>query len=120
MSSVRFRIKILASVFAVSTLTLFAQSGTIQGRVIDPATAVIANCPVKAVDDAKSVVVRETMTGSDGSFVLQPLPPGTYTVSGECPGMKKTQRTGVVLDVNQVLNLGDLRMEIGVTTESVT
>src|SRR6266849_1223255 len=118
--SFSFKTKILISVLVSNALPLFAQNGAIQGRIVDPASAVIANCPVQAVDDAKAVVVRKTMSGSDGAFQLQPLPPGTYTVKVEAPGMKKTQRTGVVLDVNQVLNLGDIRMEVGAISESVT
>ena len=65
MNSVVFRITFLA-VVAFSTPLLLAQSGTIQARIIDPANAVIANCPVQAVDDAKGVVVRESASGSDG------------------------------------------------------
>ena len=112
-----FKTRILISVLASSTLPLFAQNGAIQGRIVDPASAVIANCTVQAIDDAKAVVVRKTMSGSDGAFQLQPLAPGTYTVTVEAPGMKKTQRTGVVLDVNQILNLGDIRMEVGAISE---
>ena len=70
MSSVGFRFQFLSVVLAFSALPLLSQSGTVQGRVVDPAAAVIANCPVQAVDDAKAVVVRETMTSSDGTFKL--------------------------------------------------
>lgn len=119
MNSVVFRITFLA-VVAFSTPLLLAQSGTIQARIIDPANAVIANCPVQAVDDAKGIVVRESASGSDGIFLLQPLPHGTYSVKVECPGMKKALRSGVVLDVNQILNLGEIRTEVGATTESIT
>lgn len=120
MSSVGFRFNFLTLAVAFGTVPLFSQNGTIQGTVVDPATAVISNCRIEAADDAKDVVVRQTITGSDGAFQLQPLPPGTYSVRVECPGMKKAQRTGVVLDVNQILNLGSIRMEIGATSESVT
>src|SRR5438445_3335525 len=65
-------------------------------------------------------MVRESARGSDGIFLLQPLPHGTYSVKVECPGMKKALRSGVVLDVNQILNLGEIRTEVGATTESIT
>src|SRR5258708_6001536 len=60
------------------------------------------------------------MSGGDGAFQLQRIAPGTYSIKVECPGMKKAERTGVVLDVNQILNVGDIHMEVGVTTESIT
>src|SRR6266699_64128 len=101
--SFSFKTTILISLLASGALPLFAQNGAIQGRIVDPASAFIANCTVEAVDDAKAVVVRKTMSSSDGAFQLQPLPPGTYTVRLESAGMKKTQRTSVVLDVNQIL-----------------
>jgi len=47
------------------------------------------------------------MSGSDRRLSIAASSPGTYTVKVEAPGIKKTQRTGVVLDVNQVLNLGN-------------
>ncbi len=34
--------------------------------------------------------------------------------------MKTLQRTGITLDVNQILNLGNVEMSIGATTEQVT
>lgn len=123
MSYVSFRGKFLLKLGMFGTLacgTLFAQNGAIQGTIADAQGAVIPNASVKAIDEAKAVVVREVTTAANGSFQLQPLPPGTYTVNAESTGMKRMERTGVVLNVNQILNLGEVRLEIGATTDAIT
>ena len=97
-----------------------AQTGTITGTVVDAQGAVIAAASVKAVDQAKGIVVRETTSGADGIFVLQPLLPGTYTVRFGAKGMKDLERPGLVLDENQVMGLGNVTMAVGAATESVT
>src|SRR5581483_846880 len=44
---------------------------------------------------------------------------GNYTVKVAATGMKPVERADLVLDVNQTLNLGSIRMEIGATTDTV-
>lgn len=116
--------KLVSAVLLLLALTLvvpaFSQTGVIQGSLVDPQGAVIVNAKVTAVDENKGVIARDTVTGSDGAFQLRPLRPGVYTVKAESPGMKPLERKGVVLDVNQTLNLGSLPMEVGGTAEVVT
>ena len=97
-----------------------AQNGIIQGTILDPQGGAIPGVAITATDQQKGIVVRQTTSGADGNFQLQPLSPGDYSVTAESPGMKKLERPGIVLDVNQTLNLGALRMEVGATTESIT
>jgi hypothetical protein len=100
--------------------SLFAQSGSIQGVVLDAAGATVPNAKVVALDQEKQLVARETTTGSDGAFALRPLLPGRYSVKVEAAGFKTLDRTDLVLDANQVMALGSLSLEVGQTTESVT
>ncbi|HMK24299.1 MAG TPA: carboxypeptidase regulatory-like domain-containing protein, partial [Terriglobales bacterium] len=111
------------SLLALSLLAVPAlaqNSGTIQGILTDPQGAVIAGATVQAIDQEKGVVVRDATSNSEGIIVLQPLQPGTYTIKVQSKGMKNLQRAGVKLDNRQVLSLGEVRLEIGSTTESVT
>src|SRR5215469_8802507 len=102
------------------SLALRAQnSGSITGTVVDPAGAVISDATVEAIDQSKSVVTRETKTGAEGLFRLEPLQPGTYTVHVTANGMKELDRKNVVLDSNQVLGLGQISMQVGSTSEHV-
>jgi Carboxypeptidase regulatory-like domain len=109
-----------AASFLFCVLPALAQNGQIQGVLVDASGASIANAHVVLKDTGKGTVVRETNTGADGNFNLQPLGAGTYAITAESTGMKTLQRTGITLDVNQILNLGSLEMSLGSTTEQVT
>ena len=114
--SLKFKGLFLLLGVLVFTAPLFAQnSGTITGTVVDAAGAVIAGAKVQAVDQSKSVVVRQTTTGAEGFFRLEPLQPGTYSVHVEAGGMKGLDRRDVFLDSNQVLGLGQIAMQVGAT-----
>lgn len=122
MSGPRFvrRFTYLLCSFALGAALLSAQNGVIQGTILDPQGGAIPGATITATDQQKGIVVRQTTSGADGNFQLQPLPPGTYSIAAESSGMKKLERPGIVLDVNQTLNLGPVRMEVGATTESIT
>ncbi len=103
------------------SIHLFAQnSGTITGTIVDPSGAVISGATVQAIDQAKGITVRETKSGASGSFTLQPLQPGTYSIRIKANGMKELTHTDIVLDNRQVLGLGDIAMTLGASTEQIT
>ncbi len=84
-----FMVLLVASLGAIPAL---GQSGVIQGSITDPQGAVIPSVRVTALDEAKLVIVRETVSGRDGSFQLRPLLPGVYTVRAEMKGFKVLER----------------------------
>ena len=109
----------LIGAFAL-VLPAFAQTGSIQGVIIDSAGASIPNAKIAAYDQAKQIVARETVSGQNGGFFLSPLLPGRYTIKVEATGFKAVERTDVTLDQNQIMNLGSLTAEVGQASESVT
>src|SRR5262245_2679133 len=107
--------------FAVVTATTaLAQSGTIQGTIVDPQGNAVSGARVEAIDEAKGLVVRETMTDKDGSFQLLPLLRGTYTLKVSSSGFRTLERKSLVLDAYQILNIGVFRMEVGEIINTVT
>lgn len=98
----------------------FAQSGVIQGRVLDPQGGAVADARAQAFDEIKGRTVREASSGAEGFFTLHPLLPGTYTVKVEQPGFKPVERRGLVLDPNQVIDLGRVVLEVGAVTAEIT
>jgi hypothetical protein len=94
-------------------------SGSIAGTVTDPNQAAIASATVKITDESKSFTISATTDGG-GRFVFPQVPPGTYKMSIEATGFKKLERTGILLVANDKLTLGDLAMQVGGASETVT
>jgi hypothetical protein len=103
------------------TITPYAQttSGSIAGGIHDANQAALANATVKVSDDSKGFALSAT-TDREGRFVFPQLPPGTYTISVEANGFKKLERAGIVLVANDRLNIGELSLEVGATSETIT
>ena len=116
--SLHLLVKVL--LLAVIAMAAFAQTGTIQGMLVDPQGAAIPSAKITATDEAKQLVVRETTSGADGRFYLQNLLPATYTLRSEVSGFKALERTGLKLDQNQIMDLGAVGLQVGQTSESIT
>ena len=103
------------------TASLQAQtsSGTIQGTVQDSSGAMVAGAQVRLIGAETGEVVREIATGVDGTFAAPLIRPMTYVVEASATGFKKLVRSGIVLRVDDVLNLR-LSLEVGAASESVT
>ena len=110
----------LAFALALSVGSALAQTGTIQGIVVDSAGATVPNAKVSAFDQDKNVVVRETTTTRDGAFALSPLLPGNYTVKIEATGFKSYESSNLKLDQQQIMNLGAIAMQLGQITEQIS
>jgi hypothetical protein len=116
----RFAVFVLLLAVALAQPT-FAQAvfGVIRGSVVDS-----SGLPVPA---AKVTVVnqntRETRTLSadpSGDFVFPALIPGPYTISAEASGFKKFEKKNLLLSAEERLDAGQLRLEVGQVTESVS
>ena len=97
-----------------------AQTGTILGTVTDPAGATVPGATIKAVDQDKKIVVRETKTSREGRFSLSPLLPGHYRLTIEMSGFKEYQLNDLTLDETQVMNVGTVPLQVGQMTDSVS
>ena len=111
------------NIFGFLTLCFLAapaypQSGVIQGTIVDASGGSVAGAKVSAVDQARGTT-RQTVSEASGEFHLGPLQPGTYTLRAEASGFKSIERKGLVLDVNQTMNLAALKLEVGSITDSV-
>ncbi|HXP86311.1 MAG TPA: TonB-dependent receptor [Bryobacteraceae bacterium] len=104
----------------VAVSGLFAQSdrGTITGTVADPAGAVVAGAQVQA-RNIETGVVFDSVSSATGNYTIGQLPVGTYEIAITVQGFKKYVRTGITIQVAQVLRV-DAALEVGAATESVT
>jgi len=104
----------------LATHVAVAQTGSILGTVVDSGGGMVPKASVKAFDENKQIVARETVTNTEGGFQLSPLLPGHYTVRVTATGFKEIQSKDITLDQNQVMNLGTLTLQVGQITESVS
>jgi hypothetical protein len=93
-------------------------SGSISGTVLDAQNAVIPGATVTALETLQKFAFT-SKTNESGLFVFTQVPPGTYTIKVEATGFKVLERTGLVLNANDRVGVGDLKMAIGAATESV-
>lgn len=107
-------------VLLLGAAPLLAQQGTteLRGRVVDAQGGVLPGVTVTARNQATGMY-RETVSGSDGSFIASGLVPGTYELIAELAGFKKFQRRELILEVGKTTTI-DVNMEVGGVEETVT
>ncbi|MGB9067645.1 MAG: TonB-dependent receptor [Candidatus Acidiferrales bacterium] len=93
-------------------------NAAITGRVTDPTKAVIGGAQVTAINAGTNVSYEATTNGT-GSYVIPDLPPGPYRVEVEKMGFKTIVETGVVLHVQDTVEL-NYEMALGAASESIT
>src|SRR5437763_16033011 len=122
----RKSISISASVFAAVLVLLFGATiiwaqatAQISGSVKDQTGAVLPGVEVTATQTATGVK-RNAVTDETGSYILQNLPIGPYTVEAALPGFKTYVQSGIVLQVgttptvNAVLAVGQVSDQVEV------
>src|SRR5262249_18312444 len=82
-----------------TTFVLNAQfdTGQIAGYVRDTSQAVVTGATVTITNQGNGDQ-HSTATNANGYYVIPNLQVGTYSVSAEIAGFKKTVQTGIVLD----------------------
>jgi len=107
------------AIFSTGIYPLRAQEsrGTINGRVVDPTGAAIAGVDVRAVNQQTGVAAT-AKTNELGNYSIPFLVPGTYKLSADFTGFKKSERAAVEVRVGDVLSV-ELKLEIGAATETV-
>src|SRR5207248_10566510 len=67
-------------------------TGAISGTVVDTSGGSVAGADVQIIDTRTETAVRKLPAGSDGSFVVPLLPPGTYSVVVNKSGFSQARR----------------------------
>ncbi len=91
---------------------------TLVGEVKDTNGAAVPGATVTVSE--KATARSQTVTSNaDGGFTVTQLPPGTYEVTVEAPGFKRTVQTGLVLETEQTQRL-NLVLEVGNVSETIS
>ncbi|CAN5570745.1 hypothetical protein BH10ACI4_BH10ACI4_13650 [soil metagenome] len=116
----RFRMVVLVGLLLLSAPVAMlgqAVSATMLGSVTDPSGAAVPNAKV-TVTQTDTGVTHDSLTNGSGNYTFPDLKPGSYTVTVEASGFKKTTHQNVDLLVNSSTRL-DLDMALGSATETV-
>jgi hypothetical protein len=102
-------------------LSLVAQntSSALSGTVHDAGGAVIPNVKVTLTGEGNGFV-RTVKTTNEGFFSFPDLTPATFTLILESSGFKTYRQTGILINADEQRSLGNLRMEVGQITDSIT
>jgi hypothetical protein len=102
------------------SLCLGAQEfrATVAGRITDAVGAAVAGARLEA-RDANTGAVANTLSAEDGSYQIAFLTPGSYVITVEKPGFKKSIRDGVKLEVAARATV-DIQLALGEVSQSVT
>jgi hypothetical protein len=94
-------------------------NGSVNGTVMDASGLAMANANVKLTSQTTSFA-RVGLTGPDGTFAFNAVPPGTYMVAVQKPGFRKFERKDIELTSNEPIALQQIRLEVGTVAETVT
>jgi hypothetical protein len=121
---VSLRPRVWSSIFAsvLACVSLRAQmtiTGTITGSVLDPTGQAVANAKVSLTRPSTGDV-RPAVANEVGVFTIIAVQPDTYTLRIEQPGFKAYTRSGVVVSANERVALGDIQLQVGEVTETIS
>ena len=119
--SARLGLLVVAVSLPLLTISSTAQTGgqgAIQGTVTDSTGAVMANVNVTATNKESGVVTTRP-TSSAGLFEINPIIPGTYTVTATVKGFQTFRQENLVVDALKVTGL-NITLTVGGTDQTVT
>ena len=123
MNSLAVRTLILTCAMMLPMLTVRAQAqtaaGTIRGQVTDPSGAVVPNVSVMATPaPGQPGQAKAATVGKDGTYQINGLVPGTYSVSAVAQGFTPFDQETVQVTAGQVQQL-DIKLEIEQEKEEI-
>jgi hypothetical protein len=123
MKSLAVRTLVLTCALLLPMLTVRAQAqtaaGMIRGQVTDPSGAVVPNVSVMATPaPGQAGQAKAATVGKDGTYQINGLVPGTYSVSAVAQGFTPFDQENVQVTAGQVRQL-DIKLEIEQEKEEI-
>jgi hypothetical protein len=109
---------IILAVGHQSALAQVAPTTTLAGSVIDQSSAAIPGASVDLVNQ-NTQFTKHGLSDSQGRFLFNLVPPGTYTLKVTAKGFATFAQEGITLDVNTPANI-PVNLSVGATAEQIT
>jgi hypothetical protein len=107
------------TIIALGSVKAQTITGSISGVITDSNGGVVPGATVNLVND-KTGGARTVLTNSEGRFNFAALQPGGYSMKIEQPGFQALEQRGIILSANENLALGDLKLQPGQVSETVS
>lgn len=114
----RLRGALIVSLLLLGAAPALAQNAQISGTLKDDTGGVLPGASVTARNQDTGLV-RTAVTEGAGTYRLQALPPGTYTVTAELAGFSTQERRNLVLVIDQSA-VADFQLKTATISETVT
>ena len=114
------KITLLCNALAViaSVGSVFSQGfSTINGAITDSTGALVAGAKI-TVTEVDTGLPRETVSNSEGLYVLSSLRPARYALTVEAPGFRRFSQSGLTLQTNDTTTI-NVKLELGALSEVV-
>ena len=105
------------AILAAFSLSGQTPTGQFTGQVQDPSGAAVPEAKV-SITNLGTGIRRETATNASGNYSAPLLSPGEYRLVVQKEGFRPVSRSGVTLQVDQVLRI-DFTLELGAVSETV-
>src|ERR1051326_6341889 len=113
------RYKLLLLLLCLSAVPSYAQfKASIQGTVTDAQGNAVVGAKV-TVTNLATAISRDIVTNDQGFYRVPELAPGTYSVTVEASGFKKSFSQDVLVQAEEPRGF-DVMLEVGAVTEQVT
>ncbi|MFN8062457.1 MAG: TonB-dependent receptor [Vicinamibacterales bacterium] len=109
---------LMAAVLTVVSAPAWAQNAQLTGTLKDQTGGVLPGVTV-AARNQETGLTRTAVTEGPGTYRLQALPPGTYTVTAELQGFSTEERKNVVLVIDQTAVI-DFQLKPAAVSETIT
>jgi len=114
----RLVLALLLGVLLRGMLQAQSADASLTGRITDPSKTVIAAATITVINSGTGIHYQG-LTNETGTYYISNLPPGRYRIEVEKLGFKAVIQSGVVLHVQDALQV-NFEMMVGSTSESVT
>src|ERR1700716_1532267 len=114
----RFVLGVMLALLLRGILQAQSADASLTGRITDPNKAVIAAATVSVINTSTEIHYQG-LTNETGTYYVSNLPPGWYRIEVEKLGFKAVIQSGVILHVQDALEV-NFEMMLGSASESVT